>query len=180
MYVAIYDHFYEINNALIRIELSTAERQRLPLRLLDCFKDPKTKRSRWNTMSQPLPPQQEEEGEQLRIEEDVQSKASMETDKEAIASNNNDSLQNQQQQQQQREGLVLAELSAVVNTLSSISEVLDDIVRLTNPPSIPKKSESSPTTTAGSRPRNSTNTGSIAAKQFLLLEELHKWKDVTR
>ena len=50
------------------------------------------------------------------------------------------------------ENQILTELSATVNTLTSISEVLDDIVA------------------------SSTN---VAQKQELLLEELRKWKNLT-
>ena len=62
--------------------------------------------------------------------------------------------------QSAREGRILSELTASVHALESISEVLDDIMHLTDPnPS-------------------SASTESIAVKQSRLLEELRQWSNV--
>mmetsp|Transcript_33018 Transcript_33018/g.72414 ORF Transcript_33018/g.72414 Transcript_33018/m.72414 type:complete len:137 (-) Transcript_33018:340-750(-) len=62
--------------------------------------------------------------------------------------------------QSARECRILSELTASVHALESISEVLDDIMQLTDPnPS-------------------SASTESIAVKQSLLLEELRQWSNV--
>ena len=64
----------------------------------------------------------------------------------------------------QKQEQVLLELSATVNTLVSIDEVLQDIVALTT------------TTNSDDDDSNRTN---IARKQEMLLKELNQWKDLT-
>lgn len=57
-----------------------------------------------------------------------------------------------------KQTLILGELAATLNTIQNVSEVLDDILRLTDPSSRNKKGDN------------------IVVKQGKLLSELEKWK----
>ena len=73
-----------------------------------------------------------------------------------------DPTRTQNRDRQRQENQILAELSATLNTLTSISEVLGDIVALTEPSS-------------GDSGRPSSR--SICHKQQLLLKELRLWNN---
>jgi hypothetical protein len=66
--------------------------------------------------------------------------------------------QKQKQHQQQQQSQILMELSEIVNTLTSIRQVLCDLERHTNP----------------------SNVGSYAQRQELLLQELRQWEHVQK
>lgn len=64
-----------------------------------------------------------------------------------------------------REGRILSELAAAIHTLESISEVLDDVMNLTDP---------NPSHESMNR-----DTESIAVKQLRLLGELKQWSTMS-
>ena len=76
----------------------------------------------------------------------------------ANAGSFNQKQKQHQQQQQQQQSQILMELSEIVNTLTSIRQVLCDLERHTNP----------------------SNVGSYAQKQELLLQELRQWEHVRK
>jgi hypothetical protein len=79
----------------------------------------------------------------------------------------------QRQRQRHRQDLVLMELNATVNTLNSISQVMSDIIELTDPPPATTSSNST-----GNLASSSASSRSVAVKQQLLLAELAKWRDM--
>jgi hypothetical protein len=70
----------------------------------------------------------------------------------------------------QKEIQVLTELSAALNTLTSLQEVLDGIVTLTEP-----VGQSSTL----SLPQDKERMASVAVKQQKLLDELHQWQSTS-
>jgi hypothetical protein len=69
----------------------------------------------------------------------------------------------------EKEVQVLTELSAAINTLTSLHEVLDDIVTLTDPVA---QSTSPPL-------RDKDKVASVAVKQQKLLDELYQWQSIS-
>jgi hypothetical protein len=67
----------------------------------------------------------------------------------------------------EKEYQVLTELSAALNTLSSLQEVLDNIVTLTEP--VAQSSTLTP----------KDKMASVAVKQEKLLHELHEWRSIS-
>jgi hypothetical protein len=67
-------------------------------------------------------------------------------------------------QQQQQQEQILKDLSALLNTLTSIEEVLLDIDRLTSPSPIHDEGQ--------------TTTSSVYVKQQALIDELGQWKHI--
>jgi hypothetical protein len=70
----------------------------------------------------------------------------------------------------EKEIQVLTELSAALNTLTSLQEVLDDIVTLTEP--IGQSSALSPL-------QDKNKMTNVAGKQQKLLDELHQWQSIS-
>jgi hypothetical protein len=87
--------------------------------------------------------------------------------------NEDDEMTRQRQRRQHRQDLVLMELNATVNTLNSISQVMSDIIELTDPPPATTSSNST-----GNLASSSASSRSVAVKQQLLLAELAKWRDM--
>jgi hypothetical protein len=70
----------------------------------------------------------------------------------------------------EKEIQVLTELSAALNTLTSLKEVLDSIVTLTEPVGQPS---------SFSQPQDKQQLASVAIKQQKLLDELHQWQSIS-
>jgi hypothetical protein len=74
----------------------------------------------------------------------------------------------------EKEVQVLTELSATLNTLTSLHEVLDDIVTLTAPVGVGQSTSPPPPP-----PQDNNKMASVAVKQQKLLDELHLWQSIS-
>ncbi len=73
-------------------------------------------------------------------------------------------MEEDDEQQQQQQEQILKDLSALLNTLTSIEEVLLDIDRLTSPSPIHDEGQ--------------TTTSSVYVKQQALIDELGQWRHI--